>query len=65
MSKVAQIEQELGQKPVLVFGCNSGGIPMAVYALKNNPYKAASMKKTCAENGWFTISMVNDWTTIL
>ena len=84
MSKVAQMEQELGQKPVLVFGNSSGDVPMAVYAVEDNPYKtaaffllcddverergnldkAASMKKTCDEKGWTTISMANDWTTI-
>ena len=84
MSKVAQMEQELGQKPVLVFGNSSGDVPMAVYAVEDNPYntavffllcddverergnldKAASMKKTCEEKGWTTISMANDWTTI-
>lgn len=84
MSKVAQMEQELGQKPVLVFGNSSGDVPMAVYAVEDNPYKtaaffllcddverergnldkAASMKKTCDEKGWTTISMANDWRTI-
>ena len=78
------MEQELGQKPVLVFGNSSGDVPMAVYAVEDNPYKtaaffllcddverergnldkAASMKKTCDEKGWTTISMANDWTTI-
>lgn len=38
MSKVAQLEQELGQKPVLVFGNSTGDVPMAVYAQENNPY---------------------------
>jgi phosphoserine phosphatase len=38
MSKVAQLEQELGQKPVLVFGNSTGDVPMAVYAEKDNPY---------------------------
>lgn len=38
MSKVAQLEQELGQKPVLVFGNSTGDVPMAVYAQKDNPY---------------------------
>ena len=85
MSKVTQMEQELGQKPVLVFGNSSGDVPMAVHAVEDNPYKtaaffllcddverergildkAASMKKTCDEKGWTTISMANDWTTIL
>ena len=84
MSKVAQMEQELGQKPVLVFGNSSGDVPMAIYAVEDNTYKtaaffllcddvvrergnldkAASMKKTCDEKGWTTISMANDWTTI-
>ena len=38
MSKVAQLEQELGQKPVLVFGNSTGDVPMAVYAQEENPY---------------------------
>ena len=38
MSKVAQLEQELGQKPVLVFGNSTGDVPMAVYAEKDNSY---------------------------
>lgn len=38
MSKVAQLEQELGQKPVLVFGNSTGDVPMAVYAEEDNPY---------------------------
>ena len=38
MSKVAQLEQELGQKPVLVFGNSTGDVPMAVYAEEENPY---------------------------
>ena len=38
MSKVAQLEQELGQKPVLVFGNSTGDVPMAVYADVDNPY---------------------------
>jgi phosphoserine phosphatase len=39
MSKVAQLEQELGQKPVLVFGNSTGDVPMAVYAEEDNPYQ--------------------------
>ena len=38
MSKVAQLEQELGQKPVLVFGNSTGDVPMAVYAEEDNSY---------------------------
>ena len=38
MSKVAQLEQELGHKPVLVFGNSTGDVPMAVYAEKDNQY---------------------------
>jgi hypothetical protein len=38
MSKVAQLEQELGQKPVLVFGNSTGDVPMAIYAEQENPY---------------------------
>lgn len=38
MSKVAQMEQELGQKPVLVFGNSTGDVPMAIYADTNNRY---------------------------
>lgn len=84
MSKVAQLEQELGQKPVLVFGNSTGDMSMATYAEKDNPYltkvffvlcddiereygnktKAQALADICAENGWFTISMANDWATI-
>jgi phosphoserine phosphatase len=84
MSKVAQLEQELGQKPVLVFGNSTGDVPMAVYAQQNNPYltkvffllcddmirehgnesKAKKIADICAEKGWVSISMANDWTTI-
>ena len=38
MSKVAQMEQELGQKPVLVFGNSTGDVPMAIYADTDNQY---------------------------
>ena len=38
MSKVAQMEQELGQKPVLVFGNSTGDVPMAIYADTDNRY---------------------------
>ena len=38
MSKVAQLEQELGQKPVLVFGNSTGDVPMAIYADDGNRY---------------------------
>ena len=84
MSKVAQMEQELGQKPVLVFGNSTGDVPMAVYADTENPYltevffvlcddiqrefgnisKAEKVASICAEHGWQTISMQNDWATI-
>lgn len=84
MSKVAQLEQELGQKPVLVFGNSTGDFPMAVYAQEDNCYptevflllcddlvrehgneaKAQFIADTCAEKGWNTISMANDWSTI-
>ena len=84
MSKVAQLEQELGQKPVLVFGNSTGDVPMAVYAEEDNSYltkvffllcddtqrehgnesKAQKIADICAEKGWVTISMENDWTTI-
>ena len=84
MSKVAQLEQELGQKPVLVFGNSTGDVPMAVYADTDNQYltevffllcddterefgnisKAEKVASVCAEYGWQTISMKNDWTTI-
>lgn len=47
MSKVAQMEQELGQKPVLVFGNSSGDVPMAVYATEENPYKTAAFFLLC------------------
>ena len=84
MSKVAQMEQELGQKPVLVFGNSTGDVPMAIYADTENPYltevffilcddtereygnisKAEKVASICAQYGWQTISMENDWTTI-
>jgi hypothetical protein len=84
MSKVAQLEQELGQKPVLVFGNSTGDVPMAVYAEKDNEHltrvffllcddtqrehgnvsKAQKIADICAEKGWNTISMANDWSTI-
>ena len=38
MSKVAQLEQELGQKPVLAFGNSTGDVPMAHYVASENPY---------------------------
>jgi hypothetical protein len=38
MSKVAQLEQELGQKPVLAFGNSTGDVPMAHYVDSDNPY---------------------------
>lgn len=38
MSKVAQLEQELGKKPVLIFGNSTGDVPMAVYAEQDNEY---------------------------
>ena len=84
MSKVAQMEQELGQKPVLVFGNSTGDVPMAIYADTDNQYltevffilcddtereygnisKAEKVVAICAEYGWQTISMENDWSTI-
>ena len=84
MSKVAQLEQELGQRPVLVFGNSTGDVPMSVYAEEENEYltevffllcddlerehgnesKAQKIADICAEKGWVTISMANDWTTI-
>ena len=84
MSKVAQMEQELGQKPVLVFGNSTGDVPMAIYADTDNRYltevffilcddtereygnisKAEKVASICAEYGWQTISMENDWSTI-
>lgn len=84
MSKVAQLEQELGQKPVLVFGNSTGDVPMAIYADTDNPYltevffllcddtereygnlsKAEKVESICAEHGWQTISMREDWSTI-
>ena len=47
MSKVAQLEQELGQKPVLVFGNSTGDVPMAVYAQKDNPYLTQAFFLLC------------------
>ena len=84
MSKVAQMEQELGQKTVLVFGNSTGDMPMAIYTDTDNQYlaevffilcddtereygnisKAEKVASICAEYGWQTISMKNDWATI-
>lgn len=47
MSKVTQIQQELGQKPVLVFGNSTGDVPMALYCTTDNPYKAEAFFVLC------------------
>lgn len=83
-SKVVQMSQELGQKPVLAFGNSSGDTSMFVYTTCGNPYKSAafcilpdddereyaypekveSLTQKCEQNGWYTISMKNDFLTI-
>lgn len=84
MSKVMQMEQELGQQPVLAFGNSSGDKSMLIYTTSNNTYRAAafclvpddnereyaypekveSLKEMCAENGWYLVSMKDDFKTI-
>jgi len=39
-NKVFQLEQEVGQKPVLVFGGSGDDFPMIRYAVQNNPFKS-------------------------
>ena len=83
-SKVVQMAQELGQKPVLAFGNSSGDTSMFIYTTYNNPYKSAAfclvpdddereyaypekvekLKKSCEENGWYPVSMKDDFLTI-
>ena len=41
-SKVVQISQEIGQKPVLAFGNSTGDTSMFTYTTYNNPYKSAA-----------------------
>lgn len=41
-SKVVQMAQEIGQKPVLAFGNSSGDISMFSYVTNGNPYKSAA-----------------------
>ncbi len=41
-SKVVQISQEIGQKPVLAFGNSTGDVSMFVYTTYNNQYKSAA-----------------------
>lgn len=41
-SKVVQIAQEIGQKPVLAFGNSTGDISMFTYTTCGNPYKSAA-----------------------
>ena len=75
MSKVAQLEQELGQRPVLVFGNSTGDVPMAVYAEEENPYLTQVFFLLCddleREHGNESkaqkiadICAENDWVTI-
>ncbi len=47
MSKVAQLEQELGQKHVLVFGNSTGDVSMAVYAQEDNEYPTKAFFLLC------------------
>lgn len=55
MSKVAQLEQEIGQKPVLIFGNSTGDTSMAVYAETGNKYQTGIFFLLCddtvRENG--------------
>ena len=75
MSKVAQLEQELGQRPVLVFGNSTGDVPMAVYAQEDNKYLSEVFFLLCddmeRENGneakaqkIADICAENNWVTI-
>lgn len=41
-SKVVQMSQEIGQKPVLTFGNSSGDISMFQYVTSENPYRSAA-----------------------
>ncbi len=41
-SKIVQLSQELGQKPVLAFGNSTGDMSMFEYTTFNNPYRSAA-----------------------
>ena len=41
-SKVVQMAQEIGQKPVIAFGNSSGDTSMFMYTTYDNPYKSAA-----------------------
>jgi len=83
-SKVMQMYQEIGQKPVLAFGNSSGDQSMFTFTATNEKYKTAvfclvpdddereyasqskvdKLTKLCEENGYYVISMKNDFLTI-
>ena len=79
MNKVFNIAQEIGKRPVLAFGNSSGDSSMFNYKISNPSYKAMSFsllcddleddlgntaKADCEKNGWVSVSMRDDWTTI-
>lgn len=41
-SKIVQMSQEIGQKPVLAFGNSTGDTSMFIYTTYGNPYKSAA-----------------------
>ncbi len=55
MNKVAVIEQEIGQQPVLSFGNSSGDFAMAQFVTTGNPYRSLAFQLCCddteRENG--------------
>lgn len=55
MNKVAVIEKEIGEQPVLSFGNSSGDYSMANFTITNNKYKSAAFMLCCddleRENG--------------
>ncbi len=55
MNKVAVIEQEIGQQPVLSFGNSSGDFAMDQFVTSNNPYRSLAFQLCCddteRENG--------------
>jgi len=83
-SKIAQIYQEIGQKPVLAFGNSTGDFSMFSYTASNDKYKTAifcllpdddereyanmnkveTLTKACKENGYYTVSMKDDFLTM-
>ena len=84
MSKPAQMQQEIGQKPVLAFENSTGDTSMFMYTTDQNPYRSAAfcllpddddreiaypekvenLTAFCEENGWYTVSMKDDFKTI-